>query len=129
MFRVHREESLDKVLGVGGNTLLVGALKTPSSGALLGKSSSLIFPTGVETSHDGDTQVDQAKLRKINLLLDPCEAARSLFKKKLAPEKLGITATDIPLSIRRMGRRGRFVSTVSKFWMQRRHQIWSSVHF
>lgn len=78
-------------------SLLYG--KTPNSGALLGKSSSLIFPTGVETNaHDGDNEVDNAKRRKINLLLDQCEAVRFPFRKKLALEKLGITAADIPLN-------------------------------
>jgi Leucine-rich repeat (LRR) protein len=77
-------------------SLLYG--KTPNSGALLGKSSSLIFPTGVETTTDGDSEVDQAKRRKINLLLDQCEAMRFPFKKKLTLEKLGIAAVDIPLN-------------------------------
>ena len=76
-------------------SLLYG--KTPNSGNLLGKSSSLIFPTGVETS-SGDTEADSAKRRKINLLLDQAEAVRFPFKKKLALEKLGITAADIPLN-------------------------------
>ena len=75
-------------------SLLYG--KTPNSGALLGKSSSLIFPTGVETA--GDSEADQKKQRQINLLLDQCEAIRFPFKKKLALEKLGITAADIPLN-------------------------------
>ena len=77
-------------------SLLYG--KTPNSGALLGKSSSLIFPTGVETNNDGDNEADSSKRRKINLLLDQCEAVRFPFKKKLALEKLGITAADIPLN-------------------------------
>jgi Leucine-rich repeat (LRR) protein len=76
-------------------SLLYG--KTPNSGALLGKSSSLIFPTGVETNADGDSEADQAKRRKINLLLDQCEANRFPFRKRLLLEKLGITAADIPL--------------------------------
>lgn len=76
-------------------SLLYG--KTPNSGNLLGKSSSLIFPTGVETG-SGDTEADSAKRRKINLLLDQAEAVRFPFKKKLALEKLGITAADIPLN-------------------------------
>lgn len=77
-------------------SLLYG--KTPNSGALLGKSSSLIFPTGVDTNADGDNEADNAKRRKINLLLDQCEAIRFPFKKKLALEKLSITAADIPLN-------------------------------
>lgn len=77
-------------------SLLYG--KTPNSGALLGKSSSLIFPTGVETNTDGDNEADKAKRRKINLLLDQCESVRFPFRKKLALEKLQMTAADIPLN-------------------------------
>lgn len=74
--------------------------KTPNAGAVLGKSSSLIFPTDVETSTgaDGETESDAAKRRKINLLLDQCEAVRFPFKKKLMLNDLGLTAADIPLA-------------------------------
>jgi len=86
--------------------------KTPNSGAVLGKSSSLIFPTGVETSGgpgassvpdgagiDGTSQDPQtdAKRRKVNLLLDQCESIRFPFKKKLMLNNLSLTANDIPL--------------------------------
>lgn len=93
----HHSSSLDRSSSdQSTGSLLYG--KTPNSGALLGKSSSLIFPTGVETSTDGDNEADSAKRRKINLLLDQCEAIRFPFKKKLLLEKLAITAADIPLN-------------------------------
>jgi len=74
--------------------------KTPSSGAVLGKSSSLIFPTGVETTGDvdDDRDSDHSKRRKINLLLDNCEAVRFPFKKKLMLNNLSLAEADIPLS-------------------------------
>lgn len=72
--------------------------KTPNSGAVLGKSSSLIFPTGVDTTHTMDTdQESDSKRRQINLLLDQCESIRFPFKKKLLLNNLKLTALDIPL--------------------------------
>lgn len=94
---IHQGSSLDRSSSdQSTGSLLYG--KTPNSGAILGKSSSLIFPTGVETSTEGESEVDSAKRRKINLLLDQCEAIRFPFKKKLTLEKLNITAADIPLN-------------------------------
>lgn len=80
-------------------SLLYG--KTPNNSALLGKSSSLIFPTGVEAggvSATGqvDSEAENLKHRKINLLLDQCESVRFL-KKKLVLDSLGLSAADIPL--------------------------------
>lgn len=73
--------------------------KTPNAGTVLGKASSLIFPTEVETSHHvTDSESDQAKRRKINLLLDQCESIRFPFKKKLMLTDMGLTAADIPLT-------------------------------
>jgi Leucine-rich repeat (LRR) protein len=76
-------------------SLLYG--KTPTSGALLGKSSSLIFPTGVDSSTDVDSESAKVKRRKINLALDQCEAVRFRFKKKLILSNLDLRAADIPL--------------------------------
>lgn len=73
-----------------------------STGSLLygktPKSSSLIFPTGVEAGvGDGDSETNNLKRRKINLLLDQCESVRFL-KKKLVLTNLGLSAIDIPLA-------------------------------
>jgi Leucine-rich repeat (LRR) protein len=69
--------------------------KSPNSGAVLGKSSSLIFPTGVEIA---PTQPDANQRRKLNLLLDQCEAVRFPFKKKLLLHNMSLTAADLPLT-------------------------------
>jgi hypothetical protein len=69
--------------------------KTPNSGALLGKSSSLIFPT-MEASAK-PVEGDMTLRRKINLLLDQCESVRFPFKKKLILSDLSLAAADIPL--------------------------------
>jgi len=89
--------------------------KTPSTGggpsfgvsgmlgnASLGKTSSLIFPTGVDSvSRDVRTRQDSshAKLKhsKVNLRLDQAEAVRFPFKKKLMLNNLNLTTTDIPM--------------------------------
>lgn len=76
-------------------SLLYG--KTPNSGALLGKASSLIFPTGVDSGTDAETESDRVKRRKINLALDQCEAVRFPFKKKLILSSLDLAAGDLPL--------------------------------
>jgi Leucine-rich repeat (LRR) protein len=94
-------------------SLLYG--KTPNNSALLGKSSSLIFPTGVEggggrsgrsgSSHGGGaggdsgvySEANNLKRRKINLLLDQCESVRFL-KKKLVLNNLGLSAADVPVA-------------------------------
>ena len=70
--------------------------KTPNSGALLGKSSSLIFPT-MESSQRPVEGGDLALRRQVNLLLDQCESVRFPFKKKLILADLNLTAADLPL--------------------------------
>lgn len=77
--------------------------KTPNGGTLLGKSSSLIFPTGVETLPGSMVNAPQSedaasKRRKINLLLDQCESVRFPFKKKLILNSLGLGPIDLPIS-------------------------------
>jgi hypothetical protein len=77
-------------------SLLYG--KTPHSGSLLGKSSSLLFPTGVDANAEADSEADNLKRRKINLLLDQCESVRFPFnKKKLVLNNMSLTAADLPL--------------------------------
>jgi Leucine-rich repeat (LRR) protein len=64
-------------------------------GALFAKgTTSLIFPTGVEAPSD---EVNNAKRRMINLMLDQCETVRFPFKKKLILENMHLVAADIPL--------------------------------
>jgi hypothetical protein len=106
----HVSSSLDRSSSdQSTGSLLYG--KTPNNSALLGKSSSLIFPTGVETgggrsgsSHGSGTndkgvysEANNLKRRKINLLLDQCESVRFL-KKKLVLNNLGLSAADIPVA-------------------------------
>ncbi|KAG7343390.1 Miro domain containing protein [Nitzschia inconspicua] len=84
------------------------------AGVLFGKSSSLIFPTGVvDTGGAASTaasavtcspnnmivQKSSAELKshKINLLLDQCETVRFPFKKKLMLNSMDLTAADIPI--------------------------------
>jgi hypothetical protein len=69
--------------------------KTPNSGALLGKSSSLIFPTMESSAKPAEGDVSLR--RRINLLLDQCESVRFPFKKKLVLSDLSLSAADIPL--------------------------------
>ncbi|KAL7579107.1 hypothetical protein ACA910_019138 [Epithemia clementina (nom. ined.)] len=108
-------------------SILYGKAPNP---AILAKTASLIFPTGVETTtgdRDGNVggnlafasgvggssshtfqhinsvgsmsqESSDAKIRKINLLLDQCETVRFPFKKKLILSNLGITAAEIPLN-------------------------------
>jgi hypothetical protein len=86
--------------GSSGTGLLYG--KTPihqprNAGVLFGKSSSLIFPTGVEPPADSKGESSNIKRHKINLLLDQCETVRFPFKKKLMLNNLHLTAADIPV--------------------------------
>jgi Leucine rich repeat len=89
------------------------------AGVLFGKSSSLIFPTGVvdagggasatasavtntsagvfSPSSTGQRSNAELKSHKINLLLDQCETVRFPFKKKLMLNSLDLTAADIPI--------------------------------
>jgi Leucine-rich repeat (LRR) protein len=68
----------------------------------LGKSSSLIFPTGVDATAvmdrgKVDSESSNLKLSKINLRLDQCEALRFPFKKKLLLDNLNLSCSDIPM--------------------------------
>jgi Leucine-rich repeat (LRR) protein/GTPase SAR1 family protein len=87
--------------GGGGSNYGKSALHTPttrgSGGVLFGKSSSIIFPTGVEPPPDGKAESSNLKRHKINLLLDQCETVRFPFKKKLMLNNLHLTAGDIPV--------------------------------
>jgi GTPase SAR1 family protein len=88
------------------------------SNVLFGKSSSLIFPTGVVDASGGPTatvntvpsavagvsstgavqkHMADLKSHKINLLLDQCESVRFPFKKKLMLNALELAAADIPV--------------------------------
>lgn len=97
-----------------GSSLLFG--KPNNGSVLLSKSSSLIFPTGVEPSSNtgrgtsigsvgrgssnassSDYAATNLKRRKVNLLLDQCETVRFPFKKKLILNDLSLTANDIPV--------------------------------
>lgn len=73
--------------------------RSGGGGVLFGKSSSLIFPTGVEppTGNANTTESSSSKRHKINILLDQCETMRFPFKKKLILSSLGLTAGDIPV--------------------------------
>lgn len=90
--------------GATNNTagLFYGGNKSAGKSAgtvLFGKSSSLIFPTGVETPTGNDTTTDSTTLKRqrINILLDQCETVRFPFKKKLCLNAMGLTAADIPI--------------------------------
>jgi hypothetical protein len=73
-------------------------LHSPRNGQSLSKgSSSLAFPTRVETSGDQATEDDSAKTRRINLMLDQAETVRFPFKKKLTLENLNLLPADIPI--------------------------------
>ena len=107
-------ESPSAATAASGSSLLFGK---PSNGSvLLGKSSSLIFPTGVEPStsagrntsigsvgrgssnaSSSDYAANNLKRRKVNLLLDQCETVRFPFRKKLILNDLALTAADIPV--------------------------------
>ena len=85
--------------GVGGPSGMAGILANTS----VGKSSSLIFPTGVDSvSADGRSRQDSAvakhKRNKVNLRLDQAEAMRFPFnKKKLMLDNLNLSSADIPM--------------------------------
>ena len=84
--------------GGGANFGVTGILGNAS----LGKSSSLIFPTGVDSASGDDRNIQDStdtKLvrSKINLRLDQAEAVRFPFKKKLMLNHLGLSAVDIPM--------------------------------
>lgn len=81
----------------GGGSATGNSTAASSSGVLLGKSSSLIFPTGVEASTEEHEEMTNEKRSKINFLLDQCETVRFPFKKKLMLENLNLTAHDVPV--------------------------------
>ncbi len=99
--------SRDSSGGTTGSTeaasgsLLYGKTLNPprNAGVLLGKSSSLIFPTGVDAPGvtGGDSESTNLKRRKINNLLDQCETVRFPFKRKLNFDDMHLTADDIPV--------------------------------
>lgn len=93
------EGSLSRNSSTDSPSLLYGkTLQTPRNGALLAKgSSSLIFPTGVETPGTEVTEGDNGKTRRINLMLDQAETVRFPFKKKLILENMGLVADDVPI--------------------------------
>lgn len=64
---------------------------------LLGKSSSLIFPTGVEVLGDETREMCSVTRRRINLLLDKCDAIRFPFKKKLDLRNQNLVSSDVPV--------------------------------
>jgi Leucine-rich repeat (LRR) protein len=73
------------------------------SNSALGTSSSLTFPTGVDSvpvvnrarMESGSAKV---KSSEVNLQLDQCEAVRFPFKKKLMLNNLSLTSADIPMN-------------------------------
>jgi Leucine-rich repeat (LRR) protein len=93
-----------RTASIGSSTsgLLYGAGMSSSktgNGALFGKSSSLLFPTGVDAPKGADdsTDVRAVQRQKINLLLDQCESVRWPYRKKLMLNKLGLRANDVPI--------------------------------
>lgn len=80
-----------------GSVLYGKTLHPPRNGVLLGKSSSLIFPTGVEVSGKDESESANIKRRKLNLLLDQCETVRFPFKKKLSLDNMKLSSSDLPL--------------------------------
>mmetsp|Transcript_36160 Transcript_36160/g.87460 ORF Transcript_36160/g.87460 Transcript_36160/m.87460 type:complete len:1913 (-) Transcript_36160:67-5805(-) len=80
---------------MGGST--TGNTTSGGSSVLFGKSSSLIFPTGVDPPVDVQDRAYNHKRHKINTLLDACDCMRFPFKKKLILSNLDLTAADIPV--------------------------------
>jgi GTPase SAR1 family protein/Leucine-rich repeat (LRR) protein len=87
----------------GSNHGMVGSNNRSSSSStvggavLFGKSSSLIFPTGVKAPLDVQDEAYNYKRHKINLLLDACDSVRFPFKKKLILSSLNLTAANVPV--------------------------------
>ena len=79
-----------------GSVLYCNTLRPPRNGASLAKSSSLIFPTGVEGAGNNESESTIIKRRKINLLLDQCETVR-FGRKKLVLDNMALSCNDIPL--------------------------------
>jgi len=100
------EDSIDAELlrgsSVGSPTgLLSGAASSnkANGGLRVGRGSSLLFPTGVQTPKGADELAQARPVLKqtINLLLDQCESIRWPYRKKLILSNLGMKATDIPV--------------------------------
>jgi hypothetical protein len=93
------EDSISRSSSDHSCSLFYGkALQNPRNGALAPKSSSLIFPTGVEASTFTDTNPPAlTKTTDINLRLDACETIRWPKKKKLNLENMKLTTADIPI--------------------------------
>lgn len=79
-----------------GSVLYCKTLHPPRNGTLLAKSSSLIFPTGVEGAGNDESESTIVKRRKVNLLLDQCETVR-FGRKKLVLDNMALSCNDIPL--------------------------------
>jgi len=93
------EGSVSRSSSDHSGSLLYGKnLHPPRNGVLLGKSSSLIFPTGVEAPGAEEAQKNTSKTREINLRLDQCETVRWPMKKKLNLENMQLSAAEIPVS-------------------------------
>jgi hypothetical protein len=93
------EGSMSRSTSDASGSLLYGkTLHPPRNGVLLGKSSSLIFPTGVEAPGADEAQTNTSKTREINLRLDQCETVRWPMKKKLNLENMQLSAAEIPVS-------------------------------
>lgn len=101
----HGSKSGGGIAAVGGSThnrstsssTIGGATASGGSNVLFGKSSSLIFPTGVEAQLDENDEARNLKRHRINLLLDACDSVRFPFKKKLILNSLNLTAADVPV--------------------------------
>lgn len=92
------EGSLSRSSSEQSGSLLYGkTLHPPRNGVLLGKSSSLIFPTGVEAPGGEESHASSYKTREINLRLDQCETVRWPKKKKLMLDNMQLSASDIPV--------------------------------
>jgi Leucine-rich repeat (LRR) protein len=88
--------------GTGGPLHHSGGVSGVLGNSALGKSSSLIFPTGYDSGvtddrDKGNSKSTSLKSSQINLRLDQCEAVRFPFKKKLMLDKLNLTCADVPI--------------------------------
>ena len=91
------EGSLSRASSDHASSLLYGTTLNPRNGILIAKSSSLIFPTGVEATVEEENQTRSTRTTAINLRLDACETVRWPLKKKLILDNMQIAAADIPV--------------------------------
>ena len=91
------EGSLSRASSDHASSLLYGKTLHPRNGILIAKSSSLIFPTGVEATVEEENQTRSTRTTAINLRLDACESVRWPMKKKLTLDNMQIAAADIPV--------------------------------